>query len=161
MAPGGISTAFIAIAAPPAALPDFPEHYNEDYVWLHAFERAGWSLRRVAVPLIHAPPGDVEVTASALSFQIYGEIVWLCVLECARFRVDDPEGMAAAVAEISGDIGSALAGPDMAKRPAVRLMLAEVLNHYDAIRRQFASRQPGPEAARLVNDIGFGLALRP
>lgn len=161
VAPGGISTAFMAIGAPPTALPDFPEHYNEDYVWLHAFERAGWSLRRVTVPLIHAPPGDVQITAPGLSFQIYGEIVWLAVLERTRFRVDDPDDMAAAVEEIAGDIRSALADGGMARRKGVVEILSEVLDHYDAIGRQFSSRQRGYEAAQLVDDITRGLALRP
>jgi hypothetical protein len=161
VAPGGISTAFLAIAGPPSALPNFPEHYNEDYVWLHAFERAGWPLRRVAVPLIHAPPGDVQVTATGLSFQIHGEIVWLAVLERARFSVGNPLGMAAAVDEIAGDIRNALANPDLAERQTIAATLSEVLDHYQAIGRQLSSRQPGSEAARLVDDIRRGLALRP
>jgi hypothetical protein len=154
VAPGGISTAFVATAAPPTALPDFPEHYNEDYVWLHSFERAGWLLRQVAVPLIHAPPGDVDVTASGLSFQIYGEIVWLAVLEQARFPVDDPAAMASAVEEIAGDIRSAFADQGMAARHTVAAMLSEVLDHYEAIGRQFSSLQPGPRPRDWLTTSG-------
>lgn len=161
VAPGGISTAFLTLAAPPTLLPPFPEHYNEDYIWLHAFERAGWSLKRVAEDLIHAPPGDVAVTPAALSFQIYGEIVWLAVLECARYPVDDFQAMAAAVDEIAGDIRAALVHPPVSGRAEVAFALREVLKHYELLLAQFGSGQLGTEALRLLTDIRKGLALAP
>lgn len=159
VAPGGISTAFLAVAGPPALLPDFPEHYNEDYVWLHAFERAGWSLRRVKTPLIHAPPGFVQITPAGLSFQIRGEIVWLGILERDRYRVGYSDEMAAAVEEIVGDIRTALAAVEGAGHTIIATILREVLLHYEGIRDQFASRRIMPEAEGLMRDIERGLAL--
>jgi glycosyltransferase involved in cell wall biosynthesis len=160
VAPGGITTAFLAIGAGPAELPDFPEHYNEDYVWLHAFAQAGWRLRRVSERLVHAPPGDVSVSADALSFQIYGEIVWLCVLEHERFPVDDHAQMTAAVEEIAGDLRHALADEAVIRRPLVSRMISDVLGIYEAMQREFAKGELGATARHLVHDVRRGLNLR-
>lgn len=161
VAPGGISTAFLALRSSPVALPDMPGHYNEDYVWLYALQRAGWPLRRVAQPLIHAPPGEVAVTQEGLDFQIHGEIVWLAVLEHERFPVDDHLALAAAVAEIASDLRNALRDHVVRERVNVRAVISAVISRYDAIGREFERRRPGLDAARLVADIRQGLALRP
>jgi hypothetical protein len=159
VAPGGISTAFLAIATGPGDLPAFAPHYNEDYVWLHALQRAGWSLVRVPTQLIHAPPGDVQITSTGLSFQIHGEIVWLAVLERERFPAHAPADVAAAVQEITSDIRSAMADPRLKERPGIIEILAEVFAHYDALAREFSSGELGMQAKRLMRDIEQGLAM--
>lgn len=159
VAPGGISTAFLMVGAPPAALPDFPEHYNEDYVWLHALAGAGWPLLRVPTPLIHAPPGDVLVTLEGLSFQVHGEIVWLAVLERERFPVDDPAAMAAAVREIAGDLRSALMDPVVVAQPAIAELVGTVLAGYDAIALDLAAARATAETSVLLDQIRAGLDL--
>ena len=158
VAPAGISTAFLAIAASAHALPDFPEHYNEDYVWLHALERAGWTLNCIAEPLAHAPPGGVAITAPSLSFEIFGEIVWLAVLERDRFSVDDPDAMAAAIDEIVGDLRSArihLLDND----GSVFMIMQTVMGHYLRVRTAIENRQTDPAAVALLDAIRAGLAL--
>lgn len=159
VAPGGISTAFLAIATGPGALPAFAHHYNEDYVWLHALQCAGWSLVRVPTQLIHAPPGDVQITSTGLSFQIYGEIVWLAVLEHERFPVHAPADVVAAVEEITSDIRAALVDPRLAELPGITRVLTEVLAHYDRLGRQFSTGKLGMHAKRLMRDIKNGLAM--
>lgn len=161
VAPGGISTAFLVVGLPPGALPDFPEHYNEDYVWLQALMRAGWSLRRIPVPLVHAPPGEVAVTADGLAFQIHGEIVWLSVLEQDRFPVDRSEALAAAVEEIAGDLRSALEDPAVAERPQTASIVQDVLGQFLAMKRGFVADDPTPGGKRLVDAIRAGLELAP
>ena len=159
VSPGGISTAFLAIGAAPAELPDFPEHYNEDYVWLHALAEAGWNLRRVPAALAHAPPGEVEVTEVSLAFQIHGEIVWLAVLERERFPAEDPESMAAAVEEIAGDLRAALADPAVSAQPRMARTVEVVLRRYERIGGEFLRRQPGAHAVALLADIHAALRL--
>lgn len=161
VAPGGISTAFLAIAAPAARLPDFPEHYNEDYVWLHALRRAGWPLRRSGRRLPHVPPGGVAVEAGELSHQFFGEIVWLAVLESERFPLAGPTGLAAAIEEIAGDTEDALADPSVLRRPAAAVMLTEVLSHYRRVRDRVLDGEPDADADRLCAAIANGLGLQP
>lgn len=161
VAPGGISTAFLVLGLPPGALPYFPEHYNEDYVWLQALTRAGWSLRRTPIPLVHAPPGEVAVTAEGLAFQIHGEIVWLSILEQNRFPVDRSEALAAAVEEIAGDLRSALEDPAVAERPQTAFIVQDVLGRVLAMKRGFVAGDPTAEGRLLVEAIRAGLELAP
>jgi hypothetical protein len=161
VAPEGISTAFLAIGAPARGLPDFPEHYNEDYVWLHALRGAGWDLVRAVQPLAHVPSGPVCVTAPSLSFQVFGEIVWLAVLEADRFPVDSAASLAAAVDEIAGDLRAALAGTGVRARPVVAAALREVLAHYDQVAVCIRDGRPSAGADRLRRAIRDALALGP
>ena len=160
VAPGGISTAFLAVTGDARDLPDLPEHYNEDYVWLHAMAGSGWALRRTRERLVHSPPGGVAVSAEGLSFQIFGEIVWLAVLERDRYPVEDPAALADAVDEIVNDLRTALEAPSMAARKEAADVVRAVMEHYDAIGRSL--RTDDPDAGRsLVAAIRSGLALQP
>jgi hypothetical protein len=161
VAPGGISTAFLTIASSAHRLPMFPEHYNEDYVWLHALNRAGWSLRRVESLLVHAPPGEVAVTAEALSFQVFGEIVWLVISERDRFPFEVPSALAAAIDEIVGDVGEAIADAGAFRWPAMAEMLREVKRHYEALRDDTLAGRQSVIGKRLNSVIQAGLALGP
>lgn len=161
VAPGGISTAFLVTRAPARLIPDFPEHYNEDYIWLHALRRSGWPLIRLGRNLAHAPPGDVLVTAPALSFQIFGEIVWLAVLEEERFPITSPSHLAAAVREITGDLRNALASDPIQSRPEAVKVIAEVLDHYERLEQGAAFSTHEPLADELRHAIARGIALRP
>lgn len=161
VAPGGISTAFLAVAGTAADVPDFPEHYNEDYLWLHAMARAGWRLLRTREPLVHAPPGHVAVSARSLSFQILGEIVWLGVLETDRYPVGSYAAMAAAIEEIAGDLIAALARPSTVARPDVQAIVEEVLAHYQAISKTFRDGLPSEGAIRIQDAIRKGLGMHP
>jgi len=161
VAPGGISTAFLTLGLAPDALPEFPEHYNEDYIWLQALTRSGWSLKRIPLPLVHAPPGEVTVTAGGLAFQIFGEIVWLSILEQDRFPVDRPDALAAAVEEIASDLRSALEDPAVAEQPRTALIVNDVLGRFLAMKRGFVAGDPTPGGKRLVKAIRAGLMLAP
>jgi hypothetical protein len=161
VAPGGISTAFLAIAAPARRLPDLPLHYNEDYVWLHALRRAGWPLRQVSRRLPHVPPGSVEVGTDLLAFQFFGEVVWLAVLEQERFPKGDARMLAAAIHEISGDIEDALADKIVLRRCGAVTMLREVRSRYERVKRRILCEHPDVEADCLRRAIESGLALRP
>lgn len=161
VAPGGISTAFLAIMSPAHRLPDFPSHYNEDYVWLHALDRSGWPLRRVEPFLAHVPPGDVLVTAPALSFQIFGEIVWLAVGERERFPHDAPYSLAAAIGEVVGDVRDLAANGLAQKCWILDDIISEVVQHFEALRDAMLSGHTSVQGMHLKQAIEAGLALRP
>ena len=157
VAPGGISTAFLTVSAPAHDLPDFPEHYNEDYLWLHRLANQGWSLRKTSERLLHAPPGDVAVTAPGLSYQLFGEIVWLAVLEATKFPVDDRLAMAAAVEEIAGDLRSALAGGRVGADPSLAATVGHVLRRFESIRDDIGAGRASERADALMAAIRLGL----
>jgi hypothetical protein len=119
MAPGGISTAFLAVAAPAWRPPDFPEHYNDDYIWLNALKLAGWPLLRTTSQLAHVPPGEVIVDPLALSYQVFGEIVWLAVFEGERYPLDQADSLARAVKEIVEELRAAHRDPRVVTKPTV------------------------------------------
>ncbi|MGA9582034.1 MAG: hypothetical protein WBR13_08715 [Allosphingosinicella sp.] len=154
VAPGEISTAFLVVTACAAEVPDFVEHYNEDYLWLLGFARRGWALRRIHEPLVHAPPGDVAVSAASLSFQIFGEIVWLMVLEAHRYPRDDPAAIAAAVDEIIGDLRAAN-GTNL--KPPLCSIVDEVLVTYERLLADLRGRRTTSLASALVAAIDVGL----
>lgn len=159
VAPGGISTAFLTVRAPARRLPDFPEHYNEDYVWLYALHRAGWPLDQIELKLVHAPPGGVAVTAPALSFQIFGEIVWLAVLEAARFPVDTPLALVAAIEEIVGDMRKTLVADSICA--TIATVIGEVTEHYERLAADVAAGVRTPTADALRAAITRGISLSP
>lgn len=158
VAPGGISTAFLAVAGDARDLPDLPEHYNEDYVWLHAMASRGWRLRSTRERLVHAPPGGVAVSAPGLSFQIFGEIVWLAVLERDRYPIEDHGATADAVDEIVCDLEAALKLASVAARSEAADVVRTVIDHYGAIARSFRAGTPGAGLS-LIQSIRSGLQL--
>lgn len=159
VAPGGISTAFLMVAGSATTLPDMPEHYNEDYLWLHALEARGRRLVRVRERLVHAPPGEVAVTAGDLSFQIFGEIVWLAVLERNRFPANDPRAMAAAVDEISRDLRCALGQETVRSRPEIAQTICLVEQQYSRAAASMLATGEDLLTRALVKAIQEGLRL--
>jgi hypothetical protein len=161
VAPAGISTAFLAISSPVHMLPNFPHHYNEDYVWLHTLDRAGWELQRASTLLPHVPPGGIKITAPLLSFQVFGEIVWLAISERARLDYQDPKALAAAVDEVIDDIRAALIVAESRLSKNVIAMLRQIKTRYEALRDDVAAARPCLLGARLKEAIEAGLSLRP
>lgn len=161
MAPGGISTAFLAVAAPAWRLPDFPEHYNEDYVWLNALELAGWPLLRTTSQLAHVPPGEVAVDSVALSYQVFGEIVWLAVLERKRYPLDQADSLARAVNEIVEDLRAAHREPRVVTTPTVYSVVSLVLHQYEALRADLTHENDSLTTSMIRRAILNGLNIKP
>ena len=157
VAPGGISTAFLALAGDAAALPYFPEHYNEDYIWLYGLLRDGWRLKRLSEMVVHAPPGDVRLAPEALEFQVFGEIVWLAVLERARYPLDQPTAIAAAVEEIVGDLRAAAAEQRAKGRLVMLEPILECLRRYEGIGKRIADGVPCDDGKAMLAAIAAGL----
>ena len=157
VAPGGISTAFLAVSASAHDVPDFPEHYNEDYLWLHRLAKRGWSLHKASEPLLHAPPGDIAVTVGSLTYQVFGEIVWLAVLEADTFPVENRLAIAAAVEEIAGDLRKARDAGRVRSDPSLMGTVCQVLQYFERVRDDIGSGVATPDAARLLSAITLGL----
>lgn len=158
VAPGGISTAFLAIAGHASTLPNFPEHYNEDYVWLHCLSRMGWRLVKLDETLVHAPPGQVEFTAEGLDFQIFGEIVWLAVLEHDRYPLEQPTAIAAAVEEIVGDLRDA-ARTQIASGCHLTTQITESIRRFEEAGRRIALGRPCATGVALIAAIRAALRV--
>lgn len=160
-APGGISGAFIAVGAPAWRLPNFPEHYNEDYVWLNALELAGWPLLRASSKLAHAPPGGVTVDPISLSYQVFGEIVWLAVLRRELYPIEEPGSLAQVVNEILEQLRAALRDNKTVKKSLVYSAISFVVQEYESLLSDLNKQKSSPTASMIREAILDALNLKP
>jgi len=150
VAPGGISSAFLACGVPLDGLPTFLEHYNEDYIWLRRLTASGWRLEQCREALVHAPPETLTVTDAALAWQIFGEIVWLVTLETDRYPISRPDAMADAVDEIAGDLRAARARCRQFGFAEIGTIVERVLLRFESIHEEIRQNVAGREARLLV-----------
>jgi len=99
------------------------------------------------------------VTSTGLSYQIFGEITWLCVLEAQRFHFADFQSFSAAIDEIAGDLTASLADASVIARPDLAAIIRLVEDHYRSLSRQICDGRLGPEAIALAKAIRDGLAM--